>query len=114
MTKKQKLEAIVKNEQNSIRAYVAQDLLDADSIEGYLQDLMQGGCQSGQVSGLIYYKDTLEFYNEYVDEIDEIKGELEDALGGAISIGTPSYNWLTWFGYEETARKIADELGIGV
>lgn len=107
-----KLEAIVKDNPKTLLEVVAQDALDAENAKSYLQDVLQHGCQSGMVSGLIYYKDTLAFYNEHVDDIEALREETEDSIGEPLAIGYPSYNWLAWFGYEETARKIADELGI--
>jgi hypothetical protein len=108
-----KLREIAK-EKGSIRVDVAQDMLDSEDGEMYLKDLLNHGCQSGMVSGLIYYTDTKAFYIEHIDEIDELREEMENETGEPLKIGMPSYNWLAWFGYEETARKIANELSIEV
>lgn len=43
---------------------------DYDNIEDIFNDLFTSGCQSGVVTDLIYYKDTLNFYNKYEHEID--------------------------------------------
>src|SRR5699024_10081848 len=40
-----------------------------DNIEDIFNDLFSGGCQSGMVTDLIYYKDTVDFYNKYEHEI---------------------------------------------
>ena len=114
MKYQKKLETIRDNEPNTIRAAVAQDILDSEDGEMYLRDLLQHGCQSGMVPGPAYYHDTKEFYIEYIDEIDELREEMEESIGEPLKIGIPSYNWLAWFGYEETARKIADELSIEI
>lgn len=116
---KKKLQAIIDEDKESIRAYVAEDILDSldgynGDAAGYLKDVSYGGCQSGMVSGLVYYTDTKAFYIKYIDEIDELREEMEQSIGEPLKIGFPSYNWLAWFGYEETARKIADELGIEI
>lgn len=112
MKHEKKLKDIIEKEPRTIRAVVAQDMLDSEDGKMYLEDVLSHGCQSGIVSGLIYYKDTLAFYTEHVDEIEELKLEAEENIGEPLAIGTPVYNWLAWFSYEETARKIADELDI--
>lgn len=111
---KEKIEQLIKESENDLELYVLEDLKDQDDPEGYLKDLLSHGCQSGMVSGLIYYTDTKAFYIKYIDEIEELKEEMEDSLGEPLKIGTPMYNWLAWFGYEETARKIADKLGLEI
>ena len=54
---------------------------DYDNIEDIFNDLFTGGCESGIVTELIYYEDTLNFYNKHKYEIeifiDEIL-EIED------------------------------------
>ena len=84
---------------------------------------MQYGCQSGIVSDLIYYHDTVRFYNKHADEINEI---LKDLLWGCgynspselfgdkwdnddpLALETFNKNLLAWFGFEETMRSIAN------
>src|SRR5699024_5329818 len=43
---------------------------DYDNIEDIFNDLFTGGCESGIVTDLIYYDDTLDFYNKYEHEIN--------------------------------------------
>ena len=42
---------------------------DYNNIEDIFNDLFTGGCESGIVTDLIYYNDTLNFYNKYENEI---------------------------------------------
>lgn len=117
MSKLQKqLKAIIEEETTeTLKGDVARSILDAgddNEIKSYISDVLQHGCVSGTVSGLIYYTDTREFFVSHMDEIEDLKEEMEDSLGEPLNIGTPIYNWLAWFGYEETTRKIADELGL--
>lgn len=112
MTLKQSLKKIILADRSSIRAVVAQDALDAEDPAGYLKDVLAHGCQSGIVSNLIYYTDTKDFFLTHMDEIDDIRKELEDNLGEPLKIEQPMYNYLAWLGYEETARSIASELDI--
>ena len=46
---------------------------------GFLRDLMYGGCQSGMVGSLVYYKDTLAFYKRHKAEIQAmLKDTMQD------------------------------------
>ncbi len=90
---------------------VVEDILDsrtADEMESYIKDVLQYGCISGTVSGLIYYNDTAIFYRKYCEDIDNIYSRLEDELGEAPKLSTPLSNSLAWLGYEETMREIAN------
>lgn len=112
-----KLRAIIASSDNALEKHVAQDILEraedyGNGAEGYLKDLFHGGCQSGMVSHLIYYHDTRNFYAQYASEIDELYEEMSEELGESPKMTAPISNWLAWFGYEETAHKIANELGI--
>jgi len=96
---------------------------------GYLEDLMQHGCQSGMVSGLIYYSDTLKFYKAHKKEIKALLVETLEQTGYTDPIGlfgdkwdktdpfaddTNNQNLLAWFAFEETARILADRNGIEI
>ena len=100
----------------------------------YLQDLTQHGAISGMVSGLIYYHETTQFFNEHRDEIlamlHELKEEtgldekglfgdkwndwedlLEDETDDLDPLAdTNNQNLLAWFAVEELAKKELDEL----
>jgi hypothetical protein len=94
--------------------------------EGYdkcLQDLAQHGCQSGMVSDLIYYRDTLAFYARHQAEIGALVSELISDFGMPIdqvfrewdqsdpfANETNNQNLLAWFAFEETARAMGEEL----
>ena len=113
ITKKQ-LKEMSKNTNSRLKKEVLRDMLNEDEPILYLKDLLNHGCQSGMVGKLIYYTDTKKFYLKHIDEIDELKNDLEESLGEPLKIGYPLYNWLALFGYEEMARKIADELGLEI
>jgi len=85
------------------------------------EDLMHGGCQSGMVGHLIYYKDTVKFYKRHRKDIHAL---LVEALDGT-DLGSPkglfadkwddedpmadehmNQNLLAWFGFEEAARTV--------
>lgn len=109
-----KIKVLIEQSENGLEKYVLEDLLEVESVEGYLKDLLQHGCVSGMVNGLIYYSDTKNFFVKYVDEIDELVEEVEESMGKPLEITHPTSNWLAWFGYEEMARRVADKLGIEI
>lgn len=121
---------------NELTAYVANWLLDyakdsynkanKESVASVLNDLMHGGCQSGFVGELCYYNQTTAFYDKYEDEIWELLEDMADQMGednalalvgtfnGAKNVGSGQQfkNLLAWAAFEETARNIANEIGI--
>lgn len=106
------LKAIIKTSSYSIKACVAQEALDYDTITGFFSDLLQHGCQSGMIGSLIYYCDTHKFYDAHYSEIEAIRYELEQSFGEALKPNGDLKNWYAWLGFEEIARQLASELGI--
>jgi hypothetical protein len=121
------------NFEPTLREHVAQWIKDTaeDSYDGDTQavidDLFHGGCQSGMVGHLIYYVDTLAFYEHYRQEIDSMVQQLVEETGSQphelfAHIGwdtedpfareTTNQNILAWFGFEEMARQVAIENGL--
>lgn len=89
--------------------------------QGALKDLLYGGCQSGMVGELIYYRDTVKFYKRFQSEIDALLKESMSSIGCDGPSGLFGDKWdkddplaredlnqnlLAWFGFEETARNI--------
>jgi hypothetical protein len=121
---KTKLEKAVQAEINSH----AEDYNESGA-KGFLEDLAQGGCSSGMVGSLIYYKDTIPFYKKHKSEINamlkealsetglkspaELFGDKWDAED-IFAEETQNQNLLAWFGFEETARKLANDNGIEI
>ena len=87
MTNEQKALQLIKDEtiegtiKYEVIEWVESRIEDYDNIEDIFNDLFTGGCESGIVTDLIYYDDTLNFYNKHKYEIeifiDEIL-EIED------------------------------------
>ena len=113
---KEKLEDIASG--NDIKAEVAQEILDSIdedySIEGWFEDLFQGGCASGFIGSLIYYSDTNAFFDKHYDEIDELRNDWEESIGEPLKIEGDLKNGLAWFSFEEVARQLANELDINI
>lgn len=97
---------------NYVINYILEDYKSDDDIKCFFSDLLSNGCQSGMIGTLIYYNDTNAFFNKYQSEIEELKEQLEDDLGEPLQIKGNITNWLAWFGFEETARNLANEIGL--
>lgn len=97
-----------------------------NGVEGAYNDLQKGGCSSGMVSDLIYYHDTIKFYNKYKGLISSLLSEMLSDCGFSspselfgdkwepadpLANDTQNQNLLAWFGFEETANRLANRLG---
>lgn len=95
--------------------------------EVLLKDLCENGCQSGMVSNLIYYHDTCAFYKKHEMEINKLLKETLSETGlsspveifgekwneeDPLALENMNQNLLAWFGFEETARKLANRAGL--
>lgn len=94
--------------------YILEEYSNDDDIKDFFNDLFRSGCSSGMIGGLIYYKDTHRFYDEYYDEIEEMRLEWEESTGEKLYPDGDLKNWFAWFAFEETARKIAEEIGLEI
>ena len=86
----------------------------------FITDLQQGGCQSGLVPELTYYRDTLAFYNRHKDEINQLLAETLKDLGlssqaklfidwdpsDPLALEVHNQNLLAWFAFEETVYHV--------
>lgn len=74
-----------------------------EQLKSYLNDLQKAGCQSGMVSEFIYNSDCKDFYIKHIDELEQIKEDLEDNLGESIQNknGLPHYTFMCWLCFEE-------------
>ena len=107
---------------------LAEDYPDTGAA-GVIEDLMQGGCASGMVPELVYYRDTDIFYKRHIDEINTLLANTLADIGCSCPTDLFGDKWcqrdplaqlvtnvnlLAWFGYEETARVLAGRNGIEV
>lgn len=107
--------------QKRVINYIVDEWSNYDDKKHIFTDVLHYGCQSGTVGFLIWYSDTVRFYKQYKDEIDELlydlmngtgiyslpelfgdKWDKEDPLGN----NDFNMNLLAWFGFEETMRNI--------
>lgn len=105
-----------------IKDIIYKDLSEYDTEEekiSYLKDVVNHGCESGIVRGLVSYEDTTRFFDENESEIDEIINQYAEdegigyldfikSLRGSEQVEdtTNLKNLLSWFAYEEIARQI--------
>jgi hypothetical protein len=98
-----------------------------NGAEGVLKDLFSGGFKSSMVTNLTYYRDTLLFFKKHLHEINALLANLMDLTGETphelfpdwqmedpLALDTSNQNLLAWFGFEETARNLANMNGIEV
>ena len=106
---------------------VAQEWIEEKIADGYtkqeaIDELMEHGCQSGMVSGLIYYADTIKFFEDHKGEINELIKNVIDHAGflgelfgdkwdveDPLCLDTNNQNLLAWFGFEETVRALGED-----
>lgn len=77
----------LKNKNKLYERVIDEILEDSKDYEGTIKEriikrcneIVKYGCVSGTVSSLIYYTDTISFYNNYYEEITEIVEELEES-----------------------------------
>src|SRR5699024_10407233 len=75
VTNEQKALQLIKDEtvKDSVKykviEWIESRMEDYNNIEDIFNDLFTGGCESGIVTDLIYYDDTVAFYNKYENEI---------------------------------------------
>jgi len=115
-----KLQEIADNiESSDLKTAVAESIISHldgyDEPEQFFNDLFQGGCVSGFIGELIYYKDTYAFFDKYYSDIMDLVYEYkEQGIEVDLMKDNNIKNTGAWFAYEETARQIADELGFDI
>jgi len=88
--------------------------------ENFIANVAEQGCISGIVSELIYYSDTIKFYNENEELIWEILFDCAESMDTSILTMLDSHNknvmspcvfknLCVWFAVDMTAIKICNE-----
>ena len=124
---KERIKEAIETETDGLKLYCLETLEeqgDDEEIKGFIGDLINHGCQSGMVTELIYYADTIKFYDKFEDDIEDLISENMEGLGietrplfieslnGSAENMTQEKNLLSWFAFEETVRRINGELEI--
>lgn len=113
-------------EQQTNKLFV--DVIDyyLKSDNGHLYEVVDYGCSSGCVGHLIYYHDTVQYYNKFKDEIWDLLEEERENQGYnniiefIYSWETREYigrdeefkNYLTWWAFETISYNILSEMQI--
>lgn len=61
---------------NDVINFLLAQSQDNEDAEGILDNILMHGCESGMVNHLIYYKDTVKYFEDYESEIMEMLEEL--------------------------------------
>lgn len=61
---------------NDVINYLLEFSQDSEDLQTHLEDINNYGCESGQVNHLIYYKDTVKYFEKHENEIMEMLEEL--------------------------------------
>lgn len=112
---------------NYVINYILERWDDYENKEDIFLDVLHYGCQSGIVGDLIYFSQTVKFYNTYKEEINALLNDIMYDIGSyspsdifgekwdtedPLCLETNNQNLLAWFGFEETLRLIAYEFDI--
>jgi hypothetical protein len=104
--------------------YVIERWNEYDNKKNIFTDVLHYGCQSGTVGFLIYYSDTVRFYKQYQQEINDLLYETTASMGiyslpelfgnkwdneDPLATDVYNQNLLAWFGFEETLRNVGLE-----
>lgn len=89
--------------------------LSTEELKDHIKDIFNYGCISGIVSDLIYYEDTVKFFNCYRKEILSMlkdDNKMINYFNGEYWLDHSRYNIyekndLTWFIYESVVTRIA-------
>jgi hypothetical protein len=94
---------------NKIQGY---DGKKKEQLKAFLEDMQKGGCQSGIIEEFIYHEDCKKFYIENIDELEEIKEDLEEILGECIknSEKLPYYTFMCWLCFEEYCYNLLNNV----
>ena len=109
------------NLEKAVYDYIIRRWEEYDNKSRIFLDILEHGCVSGIVSELIYYSDTIEFYNKYKDDINNLLYELMSESGvyrikdllkdfdetDPLICETHNKNLLAWFGFEETLYRLS-------
>lgn len=102
-------------------SYIIDEWSNYDDKKNIFTDVLHYGCQSGTVGFLIYYSDTVAFYNRYKEEINTLLYDLMGDIGSTsmselfgnkwdkedpLCIDSYNQNLMAWFGFEEALRNI--------
>jgi hypothetical protein len=106
------LNCIIQNEPNTLKAYVAKEAIQRKKIKSFFVSLTKRGCISGIIGSLNSYQQTHQFFDQYYDEIEQLRIDNQKQTGEQIKIPYDLKTSLSWFAFEQTAQNLVQELDI--
>lgn len=115
------------NDDNGLMESVTRHILNEwdeyDDPKDIVGEVLEYGCVSGYVSGLVYYSDTVAYYEKNREAINDLLYEAMDGCGiyslselfpkwdkeDPLALYQYNQNLLAWFGFEETMHNFAKE-----
>lgn len=90
---------------NNIESY---DGTKKEQLKSFLEDMQTSGCISGMISEFIFHTDCKAFYIAHLEDLENIKNDLEDGLGEPIPnrFKSPHYTFICWLCFEEYCYTI--------
>lgn len=114
---------------SDLEKVVAEDAADKDYDDPwhYVEQVVEHGCSSGMVPGLVYYNETSKFYEKHKEEIWEMLYEDSEAMGEGNILTMLSQmrwaenvtnedtfeNYLAWYAYETACQHLLDRKELG-
>lgn len=87
---------------------ILDNIIEYNNPEDYLISVIEYGCINGTVSELSYEFQIDRFYNKFKDDLLNLYTECVKLDKASILTKRD----LVWFGYEETIKEIANEIGL--
>ena len=76
LTELKNMETETTGVKNDVINYMLENSDNSEDLQTHLEDINNYGCESGQVNHLIYYTDTVAYYEEHEEEITEMLEQL--------------------------------------
>lgn len=125
MQESEYLEVLRDHAKTNLEKAVLKVLEEEEDIKDKISDVIQYGCSAGTISSMVYYADTIDFYEKHKDDIDNLLSEASNGVGYDVLPKLNGYdkedplclhennkNLLAWFGFEEVCDKFARILNI--
>ena len=118
------LEEILADSSAMEREVIEDVISSVDSVEelkSRLDDILEHGCISGTVGNMIYYSDTVAFFERHKEEINNRLAELIESTGlnlcelfknfdncDPLCLDTYNQNLFAWYAYEDVCANLRD------
>ena len=104
--------------EEEVKSIVINELKGVEDPYLWFRDFEENGCASGMVSAMIYYRDTVAFFERHKEEITDLASyifkELNwfpvEAKEDPCCVYDTTKNWYAWFAFEETVKYIEFEI----